>query len=167
MTALTSSIIGKKAQRMTWETTIKLILFAIVLAIAISLCSRLRGAQSSMSQEHRRALAEVYQAIKHFDPQFDKTSKKILLKTNDFTIKGFNDAQFCDGSCICLCTDEYCDNLQVSPYDYCKVIDYRIADDFLIESSDSYRRIEIVLETHPDYGYLVKTGSTEDAQQES
>lgn len=151
---------------MTWETAIKIILFAIVLAIALNFCFQVYITQmnNSMKKEHRRALSDVYQTIKHFDPQFNKISKKVLLNTKDYTIRGFGESPHCDENCICLCVNEECTNLESNPYDYCKKIsDYKVDDSFFIDSKDMYRRIEIKLIKDSSDDYIVTIGTKEDA----
>ena len=161
---------NKKGQDMSWQTLIKAILILIVLAAALNFCRIAYRAydisKEGIGAEQRRTLSMIHQTIKHLDLDFSP-SKKILVKTNDFTINGFNDGEydeFCTKPCVCLCTDEYCDNLRVNPYDFCKElpVGYRFKDSFIIEKSKDYRRIEIKLESDgPDY--LVSIGTNEDA----
>ncbi|MBT3463801.1 hypothetical protein HOD20_10180 [archaeon] len=158
---------NKKAQNMSWETIIKSILILIVLAAALNFCRIAYRAydisKEGIGNEQRRTLSMIHQTIKHLDPDFSP-SKKILIKTNDFTIKGFNDGEFCTKPCVCLCTDDYCDNLRVNPYDFCKElpVGYKFKNDFFIDKTPDYRRMEIKLEKEST-DYLISIGTQEDA----
>jgi hypothetical protein len=153
---LRNAILNKKGEEIIPESIVRIALFIIsllfVIILVVTACAKFMS-NSASDNAPQQALNDVYNAARHFDPEFGKLTEVLTVKTNEYKIYGFNykEMDYCmeEGkSCICLCLNPACDKNKLPYEKICKFVDYPVSDSFEIESKDGYKKIEV---------YLVKT----------